>query len=157
MKFLIPLLGKTREAYLEEGIRDYAGRLRRYATLDMPILKERHVHGAPDERNLARQAEELLACCAGVGIQLVVALDPLGTALSSEELAALLSRRQEQGIAEIAFLIGGHLGLHRNVLSRADFRLSLSKLTFTHELSRLLLLEQLYRACTIQAGHKYHI
>ena len=155
MKFLIPLLGKTREAYLEDGIRDYAGRLRRYAALDMPILKERHVHGAPDERNQARQAEELLACCSGA--QLVVALDPAGKALSSEELATLLTRWQEQGRAEIAFLIGGHLGLHHTVLSQAGYRLSLSKMTFTHEISRLLLLEQLYRACTIRAGHKYHI
>ena len=155
MKFLIPLLGKTRETYLEEGIRDYAGRLRRYAALDMPILKERHVHGAPDERNLARQAEELLTCCAGA--QQLVALAPEGNMLSSEELAALLGRWQEQGRAEIAFLIGGHLGLHRSVLAQEDYRLSLSSMTFTHELSRLLLVEQLYRACTIQAGHKYHI
>ena len=155
MKFLIPLLGKTREAYLEAGIRDYASRLRRYAELEMPVLKERHVHGAPDERNQARQAEELLASCRGC--QMVVALDPAGTALSSEALASLLTRWQEQGRAEIAFLIGGHLGLHHSVLGQAGYRLSLSSMTFTHEISRLLLVEQLYRACTIQAGHKYHI
>ena len=155
MRFLVPLLGKTREKYLDAGIRDYAGRLRRYAEVEMPLLKERHVHGAPDERIQWRQAEELLACCAGA--QLLVALDPAGRALSSEELAALLSRWQEQGRAVIAFLIGGHLGLHRSVLDQADYRLSLSAMTFTNEISRLLLVEQLYRACTIQAGHKYHI
>ncbi|NLZ16387.1 MAG: 23S rRNA (pseudouridine(1915)-N(3))-methyltransferase RlmH [Desulfobulbaceae bacterium] len=155
MKFLIPLLGKTRESYLDAGIRDYAGRLRRYATLDMPLLKERHVHGAPDERTMFRQAEELLACCSGA--QMLVALDPGGAAVSSEDLAQLLTRWEEQGRAEIAFLIGGHLGLHTSVLERANYRLSISSFTFTHEISRLLLLEQLYRACTIRVGHNYHL
>ena len=155
MRFLVPLLGKTREKYLDAGIRDYAGRLRRYAEVHMPLLKERHVHGVPGERIQWRQAEELLACCAGA--QLLVALDPKGSTMGSEELAHLLTRWQEQGRAEIAFLIGGHLGLHPDIRKRADFCLSLSPLTFTHEMSRLLLLEQLYRACTIQAGHKYHI
>ena len=155
MKFLIPLLGKTKESYLDAGIRDYAGRLSRYATLAMPVLKERHIHGAPDERTQARQAEELLAC-SGSG-HLLVALDPGGKTVSSEALAQLLTRWEEQGRAEIAFLIGGHLGLHTSILGRADFRLSLSAMTFTHEISRLLLVEQLYRACTIRAGHNYHL
>lgn len=155
MKFLVPLLGKTRAVYLDAGIRDYAGRLRRYVELEMPLLKERHLPGVPEERTRLRQAEELRARCAGV--QLLVALDPAGNGIGSEELARLLTRWEERGRAEIAFLIGGHLGLHADLLSQCGYRLSLSPLTFTHEISRLLLLEQLYRACSIRAGHPYHL
>jgi 23S rRNA (pseudouridine1915-N3)-methyltransferase len=67
-----------------------------------------------------------------------------------------LTQWERQGIGTVCFLIGGHLGLHRSVLDRAEQALSLSRLTFTHEMTRLILLEQLYRACTIKAGHKYH-
>ncbi len=155
MKFLVPFLGKTKSSYLAAGIRDYAVRLRRYAGLEMPLLKERHLPGAPEERTKLRQAEELLACCSGA--QLLVALDPAGSSIASEDLARLLARWEEQGRAEIAFLVGGHLGLHASLLDRCGYRLSLSPLTFTHEISRLLVLEQLYRACAIRAGHPYHL
>ena len=142
MNLLIPLLGKTRSPWIEAGIREYAGRLRRYTELEMPVLRERHSPSAPPERTMLLQAEELLRCCAAA--PLVVALEPGGRAASSEELA-------------VAFCIGGHLGLHESVGARAGFRLSLSKMTFTHEMSRLILVEQLYRACTIRAGHPYHL
>ena len=85
-----------------------------------------------------------------------MALDPAGRTPDSAELAALLTAWEDRGAHTICFLIGGHLGLHHSVLARADLTLSLSRLTFTHELTRLILLEQLYRACTIRAGHNYH-
>ena len=154
MKFLIPLLGKTRSPWIEAGIRDYAERLRRYAELEMPVLKERHTPSAPPERTMLLQAEELLRCCAGA--PLLVALEPEGRSATSEELAELLERWEGQGRGA-AFLVGGHFGLHESVSSRAQFSLSLSKMTFTHELSRLILVEQLYRACAIRAGHPYHL
>ena len=154
MKFLIPLLGKTRSAWIEAGIRDYAERLRRYGELEMPVLKERHAPGAPPERTMLLQAEELLRACAGAS--LMIALEPGGRAASSEELAGLLERWETQG-RTAAFLVGGHLGLHADISARADYRLSLSKMTFTHEMSRLILVEQLYRACAIRAGHPYHL
>lgn len=155
MNLLIPLLGKTRSPWIEAGIRDYAERLRRYVVLEMPVLRERHTPGAPPERTMLLQAEELLRCCAAA--PLVVALEPGGRAASSEELAELLERWEGQGRSAVAFCIGGHLGLHESVGARAGFRLSLSKMTFTHEMSRLILVEQLYRACTIRAGHPYHL
>jgi len=154
MRFLIPLLGKTRESYLDAGIRDYAGRLGRFATVDLPVLKERHSRKEPDEVVKHNDALLLLEQAQSAGLR--VALDPRGKAPDSEELAGLLTGWEDQGIATVCFLIGGHLGLHQSVLAQAELHLSLSRLTFTHEMTRLLLLEQLYRACTIKAGHKYH-
>ena len=155
MKILIPLLGKTRSPWIEAGIRDYAERLRRYAELEMPVLRERHSPGAPPERTMLLQAEELSRGIAGA--PMVVALEPQVRAVSSEALAGLLERWEGQGRGTLAFCIGGHLGLHPSLTARAAFRLSLSPMTFTHEMSRLILLEQLYRACTIRAGHPYHL
>ena len=154
MKFLIPLLGKTKEPYLEAGIRDYSGRLSRYAGVAMPVLKERHSLKQPDEVVKVHDAGLLLEHAGTAGLK--VALDPAGQATSSEELADLLTVWENQSVGTVCFFIGGHLGLHRSVLEQADRILSLSRLTFTHEMTRLILLEQLYRACTIKAGHRYH-
>jgi len=87
---------------------------------------------------------------------LVVALDRTGTALSSEEFAARLQRWRDQGTGELAFLIGGADGLDGKVVSRAEFRLSLGAMTWPHFLARIMLLEQIYRAQQILAGHPYH-
>lgn len=154
MKLLIPLLGKTRETYLDAGIRDYATRLSRFVSVEMPVLRERHHRREADEVIKAAEAAQLLDCTTTAGF--CVALDPNGAAMDSEDLAKVFTRWDHQGIGTVCFLIGGHLGLHRSILHRADLTLSLSRLTFTHELTRLILLEQLYRACTIKAGHNYH-
>ena len=154
MKFLIPLLGKTKEPYLEAGIRDYVGRLGRFATVAMPVLKERHSLKEPDEVVKLHDAALLLEHGGTAGLK--VALDPTGQSASSEELADLLTAWENQSVGTVCFLIGGHLGLHCSVVQQADMILSLSRLTFTHEMTRLILVEQLYRACTIKAGHRYH-
>lgn len=154
MRVLIPLLGKTKEAYLDAGIRDYAGRLARFTPVEMPMLKDRHGRKDPDEVIKAAEAAQLQEHITAAS--LCVALDPQGKSFDSEELAERLTRWEDQGVATVCFLIGGHLGLHRTVLERADLTLSLSRLTFTHEMTRLILLEQLYRAWTIKAGQKYH-
>jgi 23S rRNA (pseudouridine1915-N3)-methyltransferase len=154
MKFFIPLLGKTREAYIDAGISDYASRLSRFAAVELPVLKERHSRKDADEVVKGHDAALLLEAAGIAGLR--VALDPRGKTPGSEELAELLVGWENRGIGTICFLIGGHLGLHRSVLEQADMILSLSRLTFTHEMTRLILLEQLYRACTIKAGHNYH-
>lgn len=156
MKFVLPFLGKTKKGYLDEGIRDYADRLSHFAQVEMPVLKEKTARKIPDDKIKRLEAEQLLGKIDQLKQGVIVALDPHGKMVDSEQLAALLGRWQDGGIDTAAFLIGGHLGLHHSILSRADQVLSLSKLTFTHEMTRMLLLEQLYRACTIQAGHKYH-
>lgn len=154
MKFLIPLLGKTREGYLQAGIRDYTCRLGRFATVELPILKERHGRKDPEEVTKQIEADLLLERTVDAGVR--IALDPSGTSPSSEDLAVLLTGWEDRGVGTVSFLIGGHLGLHPSVLARSDMIVSLSRLTFTHEMARMILLEQLYRACTIKAGHNYH-
>lgn len=154
MKMLIPFVGKTKESYLDAGIRDYAGRLGRFAAVELPVLKDRHNRRDPEETVKSAEAAVLLAQAAAAN--LCVALDPGGQSPDSTALAGWLTQWEDQGVGAVCFLIGGHLGLHRSVLERADSILSLSRLTFTHEMTRLILLEQLYRAFTIKAGHNYH-
>ncbi len=156
MKFEVIFLGKTREKYLDQGIRDYGERLRRYVPLEIRILKDRNKHAKNDTDKviMAREAEQLLSQVKSAS--LTVALDPNGRQHSSEELSRILEKWENQGLQTISFLIGGHLGLTADVLDRADVTWSLSRLTFTHEMSRFILLEQLYRACSIKANHNYH-
>lgn len=155
MKIILPLLGKTKEQYLAAGIDDFAVRLKRFAQLEMVVLKEKKNAAKEDAARL--QSEEGLILLGGVPQSArVVALAPAGQQLSSEELADLLSRWEDQGVREIAFLIGGPTGLAAELVRKADYVLSLSRMTFTHEMARLLVLEQLYRAFSIKAGTGYH-
>jgi 23S rRNA (pseudouridine1915-N3)-methyltransferase len=154
MKHELLFLGKTKEAFLADGISEYAARLGHYSAVGIEILKEKRKPGQDDAALVAAEGAQLLAAVKPGA--LVVALDGGGQALSSPELAALVSRWEERGVKLVDYLLGGHLGLAENVLARADFCLSLSRLTFTHGMARLILLEQLYRAYTIKAGEKYH-
>ncbi len=154
MKFVLLFLGKTREGYLDQGIRDYAKRLNRYVRLEIKILKDKHAKNDSDRVIMAREAELLLA--RSDSSSLTVALDPRGREYDSQELATVLEGWENRGLQTITFLIGGYLGLDKKVLDHADLTWSLSRLTFTHEITRFILLEQLYRACSIKAGHNYH-
>jgi len=154
MKFVLIFLGKTREKYLDQGIRDYAQRLSRYVPLEIKVLKTKHAGNDVDQVIMAHEAEQLLSHTAKKS--LAVALDPGGRIYDSPGIAELFTNWENRGIQTVSFLIGGHLGLDKKVLDRADTCWSLSRLTFTHEMTRLILLEQLYRACSIKAGHNYH-
>ncbi|WP_339138083.1 MAG: 23S rRNA (pseudouridine(1915)-N(3))-methyltransferase RlmH [Candidatus Electrothrix sp. GW3-4] len=154
MKLTIPFLGKTKEKYLEQAIEDYAGRLRRYLPVETAMLKSRHAKNDAGQVIMAREAEQLLNAAAGSS--LIVALDPAGREQTSEDIASALTNWEDRGIQTLCFLIGGYLGLDQQVRQQADQIWSLSRLTFTHEMTRFILLEQLYRACSIKAGHKYH-
>ncbi len=155
MKIILPFLGKTKEQYLAAGIDDFGGRLRRYAQLDLPVLKEKK--NATKEDTARQQNEEGQILLGSIPPSArIVALAPAGRQLSSEGLADLLSRWEDQGVREIAFLIGGPTGLAPELVQKADYVLSLSRMTFTHEMARLLVLEQLYRAFSIKAGTGYH-
>ena len=153
MKFVFIFLGKTRENYLDQGVRDYAERLRRYVPVEIKVLKEKHAKNDSDKVVMAREAEQLLTYSSS---SLCVALDPNGREHDSEELARILESWEERGLQTITFLIGGYLGLDQRVRDHADLTWSLSRLTFTHEMTRFILLEQLYRACSIKSGHNYH-
>ncbi|MHB8151001.1 MAG: 23S rRNA (pseudouridine(1915)-N(3))-methyltransferase RlmH, partial [Desulfobulbia bacterium] len=120
-----------------------------------PELKEKKSGAKEDAARLQNEEAQILLGSVPQSAK-VVALAPLGQQLSSEELADLLCRWEDQGVREIVFLIGGPTGLAPKLVEKADYVLSLSRMTFTHEMARMLVLEQLYRAFSIKAGTGYH-
>ena len=155
LHLILPLLGKTKQAYLAAGVEDFQTRMGRFARLTVRILREKRYSAKVPDATIRREEGRLLLDQVTPG-SLVVALAPAGRELASEELAELLTRWEEQGRKEVCFLIGGAVGLAPEVLARADLLLSLSRMTFTHEMARLILLEQLYRAFAIRARTGYH-
>jgi 23S rRNA (pseudouridine1915-N3)-methyltransferase len=154
LRFEFLFLGKTKEAYLATGIADYAKRLTRYIATDIKTLKEKkRKKGESENVQIEKESGILLQNAHG---SYVVCLDRNGKQMDSLELAAEVQGWEMQGRKKISFIIGGPLGLSSAILAKADLVLSLSTMTLTHEMARLLLLEQLYRACTINAGENYH-
>lgn len=147
--------GKTKEKYLAAGIEDYGHRLQRYVQLKITLPRTgRWSRSESDEKIRSEEGRLLLGKMQPSS--LVIALDRTGRLFGSDELAKELRLWNEQGHRHVTFLIGGPLGFSPEVMERAGVVLSLSRLTFTHEMARLILLEQLYRACTINAGVNYH-
>lgn len=155
MQFEIVCPGKTRTKYLEEGIADFLKRLQPFVETTLRSTKDWGGSGGMgDDEIRMREGRGITAALEGAS--LVVALDIGGRRVSSEALAGLIEQWERESRRKVAFVIGGHLGIAPEVLTRADLSLSLSPMTFPHEMVRLLLLEQLYRACSIKAGRKYH-
>ncbi|HIJ77837.1 MAG: 23S rRNA (pseudouridine(1915)-N(3))-methyltransferase RlmH [Desulfobulbaceae bacterium] len=155
MKIYLPFLGKTREKYLAAGIDDFANRLKHFVQFDCPVLKDKK-KSAKDSPERLKDEEARLLLQNISSAATIVALDPSGSQLSSDGFAELISKWENQGVKEVAFLIGGPLGLADEIIRKADLVLSLSQMTFTHEMARMLVFEQLYRAYTIKAGTGYH-
>jgi 23S rRNA (pseudouridine1915-N3)-methyltransferase len=153
-RFRIYVVGKTRAPFLVEGEAFYLNRLGQYARVQWVEVKPAPVaKGLTDVQITAAEGRSLLARLPER--ECVLALDRLGQTYDSEALANRIQTLASHH-GGIGLIIGGHAGLSDDVLSRADERISLSRLTFTHEMSRLVLLEQLYRAMTILKGEKYH-
>lgn len=151
----ILMVGKTREAFIKEGVAFYEKRLKPFAHLTLTSVKEeKEAGGLAAEALKAKEGERLLAQLPPKAY--TVALTPQGREYTSEAFAAWLAQRELEA-RPLAFLIGGHWGLDDATLAAAAETLALSRLTLTHELSRLVLLEQLYRAMTIKTGHPYHV
>jgi 23S rRNA (pseudouridine1915-N3)-methyltransferase len=158
MNISIITVGKLKEKYLKDGIEEYKKRLTRYCTLEMIEV--------PDEKapeNISAKEEEQIKLREGMGIlkyikenTYVIALAINGTNLSSESLAELIENLGVNGTSNLAFVIGGSLGLSPEVLSRANYKLSFSKMTVPHQLMRLILIEQIYRGFRIIKGEPYH-
>ena len=151
MRLRLIWVGKTRSEPLRALVEDYLRRLSRFARCEVTELREGA--GADDRTVLAEEGKRIAdALTAG---SFVVLLDVEGRQWSSPELAAELERWQNEGRREVAFVVGGHLGVAEGVRSRADVRWSLSRLTLTHEMARVVLAEQLYRGHTILRGLPY--
>jgi 23S rRNA (pseudouridine1915-N3)-methyltransferase len=155
MKLHVVFVGKTREPYLREGIEDFLRRLRRYVSVDVKVVRaERLTRNTRTERVVGLESERVMTAVPG-GSHLVV-LDRLGKQMTSEALARWWEQLEGEGCRKLCFVVGGVLGFSDELRHQAQTLLSLSKMTFTHEMSRLILLEQLYRAFTIIRGEKYH-
>jgi 23S rRNA (pseudouridine1915-N3)-methyltransferase len=143
---------------LLDGLREYEKRLRRFVRLEIRAVEDEPCPEtlSAEEERAARETEGARLLKRLGGREYVTALDLGGRMLDSPGLAAYLAARALEGWSSQAFVIGGSLGLSPKVLERADFRLSLSALTFPHQLTRLILLEQIFRACKINSHEAYH-
>ena len=158
MKISIVAAGKLKEKYLTEGIKEFLKRLTPFANVNIIEINEEKMKDNPSEAEkqqvLAQEGQRLLKQVPE-GSYLIV-LDVYGKNLSSEELAAKIDELALAGKSHITFLIGGAFGLSQEVRQAADLLLSFSNMTFTHQMVRLLLVEQIYRAFKINRGEKYH-
>lgn len=154
MKIELPFLGKTKERYIEKGIIDFHSRLSHYVSVDIKVVKTRPLRG--QSANQTKSSESTFIDQSVSPGCYRIALDSSGKLLSSEGLSELITTLENQSVKKVSFIIGGPLGLADSQLKKADLVISLSRMTFTHDMVRLLLLEQLYRAYTIKAGEQYH-
>jgi 23S rRNA (pseudouridine1915-N3)-methyltransferase len=148
-------LGRQHETYIKEGIETFTKRISNYYEIQWVII--------PPLKNVAAlQSVELKKKEAEAVMKLIqkedylVALDEKGKSFTSLQFARHLQEKTDTGVKTISFLIGGAYGLHDSIISRANLVLSFSAFTFPHQLVRLILAEQVYRACTIQRNEKYH-
>ncbi|MFV0394824.1 MAG: 23S rRNA (pseudouridine(1915)-N(3))-methyltransferase RlmH [Coprobacillaceae bacterium] len=158
MKIKVITVGKLKEKYLVEGIKEYAKRLQAYTKLDFIEVSDESI---PDKCSLALQ--ENIKSKEGNKIlhrikddEYVIVLDVQGEMVGSEELSKHLEQCMIQGKSTITFVIGGSLGHAKEILQRANYQLSFSKMTFSHQLMKLILMEQIYRAFKIMKNESYH-
>ncbi|MBD3287315.1 23S rRNA (pseudouridine(1915)-N(3))-methyltransferase RlmH [candidate division KSB1 bacterium] len=155
MKIRIIVVGKTKERFLQQGEAEFLKRLRRYIKYEIIVVRPvRIAAGINEDSARHTEGERILKKCDGN--EWIVVLDSHGQQMSSEKFASFIRQRMNNGITTMTFIIGGTLGFAQNVLQRANIVLSLSCMTFTHEMTRLFLYEQIYRAFTILKGEKYH-
>lgn len=153
MKIALWSVGKAHEPYVKSGIEEYTKRISNYFPVTWTLIPS--PKGSIQERDQREREGASIKQLQKEG-DYVVALDEGGTALTSEGLSRFIQQRATSSAKRLIFLIGGAYGLDGTILSNAQFRWSLSPLTFPHQLVRLILAEQLYRACTILRNEKYH-
>ena len=155
MKISFWSIGKANETYVKEGVKEFPRRISRYYKVEWSIIPVPKNAGMLSEMDLKKKEGEIILEWLNKDDYLV-ALDERGKQLSSEELAGFIQARANESIKHIVFLIGGAFGIDERVLKRANYKWSLSQLVFPHQLVRLILAEQVYRACTILKNEKYH-
>ncbi len=158
MKVTILTVGKIKEKYLKDAIDEYSKRLSKYCKLEIiEVADEKTPDNASEvleDAIRAKEAERLLKNIKDDAF--VITLEINGKQLSSEELSDKIEKLGVQGVSHIVFVIGGSIGLGKDVLKRSNFALSFSKMTFPHQLMRVVLLEQVYRSYRIINGEPYH-
>lgn len=158
MRITVIAVGKIKERYFTGAVEEYAKRLGRFCRLELlEVADEKTPEGASEAQNIQikeREGSRILKKLPAGAYVVALAID--GKMLDSPELSAAMERWKVGGASHVAFVIGGSLGLSEEVLSRADFRLSFSRMTFPHQLMRVILLEQIYRSFMIRSGAPYH-
>lgn len=158
MKIDIVAIGKIKESYLREAIGEYTKRLRLYAEISIIECMEDKMPENPSdadkEKILLKESDKLLKMIKNHSF--IIVLDPKGRKMTSEDLADFISEKALSGRSHITFVIGGAYGLSSKIKAKADMMLSFSDFTFTHQMIRVLLLEQVYRAFKIISNEKYH-
>jgi 23S rRNA (pseudouridine1915-N3)-methyltransferase len=155
MKIHFWAIGKNNEPYVKEGVEDFTRRISKYYPVEWTIIPVPKNSAMLSEMDLKKKEGEIILEWLSKEDYLV-ALDEHGKQLSSETLAEFIIKRSNQSVRNLIFVIGGAFGLDIPVLERANYKWSLSQLTFPHQLVRLVLAEQVYRACTIIKNEKYH-
>ncbi len=158
MNINIIAAGKIKEKYIQEGIKEFSKRLSRFCNLKIiEIMDEKAPENLSDKEMEAIKDKEGLKILSKIPQNsFIISLEIQGREISSEDLSKKMEDIMVSGINDITFIIGGSLGLSDQVRSRSDFKLSFSKMTFPHQLMRLILLEQVYRAWKIMKNEPYH-
>lgn len=158
MKIKVVTVGKLKEKYLKDGIAEYSKRIARFAKLEMiELADEKTPDKASESENqkiLEIEGQRILSKVGDRDFVIVLAIE--GKTLSSEEFSKQLEEASIKGFSTLTFIIGGSLGLSSAVKNRANLSVSFGRLTLPHQLMRLVLVEQIYRAFTIQQGSPYH-
>jgi 23S rRNA (pseudouridine1915-N3)-methyltransferase len=155
MKIYFWSVGKSHETYVKEGIELFTKRISHYFPIEWKIFPSaKNSTSLTEDETKKNEAVPILNSLQNDDV--LIALDENGNQLNSMELANFIQRKANESSKNIIFLIGGAYGIHESVLKRSNFKWSLSKLVFPHQLVRLILAEQIYRACTIIRNEKYH-
>lgn len=155
MKIVFVAVGKNDEPYVSSGVKDFSSRVEKYFKCEWKLLPVPKNAAAMNETDQKKKEGEIILSFLEKEDYLV-ALDEYGKQLDSEGLANFLQSRANESTKRLVFLIGGAFGIDASVLKRANFKWSLSQLTFPHQMVRLILAEQIYRACSIMRNEKYH-
>lgn len=155
MKISLWSIGKPNDTYVKEGVAEFTKRISKYFPVDWTIIPVPKNAGMLSEMDLKKKEAEIILQWLKPGDYLV-ALDEHGQQFSSDGLAVFIQQRASASTKNLVFLIGGAFGLDEKILKEAKLHWSLSQLTFPHQLVRLILAEQIYRACSILQNEKYH-
>ena len=158
MRFYIVCIGKLKDAYLREGVAEFVKRMRPYGGITITELNESKIGDKPSDVDrkqvVAEEGDRLLKAVPKNAYTIL--LDVYGKTMSSEELAKTVSKLEVDGVSDMAFIIGGAFGVSDTLRQAVNYKLSFSPMTLTHQMVRLLLVEQIYRASKINRNEPYH-
>ena len=158
MRFYVVCIGKLKDAYLRDGVAEFVKRMRPYGGITITELNESKIGDKPSDADrkqvVDEEGERLLKAVPKNAY--TVLLDVYGKTMSSEDLAKTVAKLEVDGISDMAFIIGGAFGVSEALRQSVNYKLSFSPMTFTHQIVRLLLVEQIYRASKINRNEPYH-